>query len=134
MRTALFHDIPSALEASSITLVNDGCWQVGVPLTPQSARWWGRQTNWCTAWDEPAFYLYARSGHLIVFRNLDRYVSGNRAWQLHAASGEFRDACNRRASWRGFLSRHPELAGALLAAIAIRLERRVCRAVDGFPG
>jgi len=68
-----------------------------------------------------------------VFRILDRDVNGSQAWQLHAASGEFRDACNRRASWRGFLSRHPEMASALLAAVAIRLNPELVTQSDAAP-
>lgn len=121
MPTISRSEIPPGLESTSIILVDDADWQVGVPLTIWSSVWWGRQTDWCTRQDLASFEYYLRQGHLIVFRKTGPNFGQSQSWQLHPATGEFRDKNNRRASWRGFLQRHPELAGKLMAAFALRL-------------
>lgn len=114
-------DIPPGLERTSRILIDDDGWQVGVPFSIQASDWWARQTAWCTRNDVSAFEHYDRQCGLIVFRKLGEGSDADLCWQLHAASGEFRDGNNRRVSWRGFLQRHPALAGKLLQAIATRL-------------
>lgn len=114
-------EIPPGMELTSIILVDDADWQVGIPLTMWSSAWWGRQTEWCTRHDLPSFEHYDCQGHLIVFRKAGPTFGENQSWQLHPATGEFRNQYNRRASWRGFLQRHPELVGRLMAAFALRL-------------
>lgn len=114
-------EIPPGLELSSIVLVDDSDWQIGVPLTIWSSAWWGRQAEWCTRHDPASFEQYIRQGQLIVFRKAGPILGESQSWQLHPATGEFRDQNNRRTSWRGFLQRHPELAGRLMAAFAQRL-------------
>jgi hypothetical protein len=120
-------ELPPGLELNSVILVNDSEWQVGVPLTPWASSWWGRQTDWCTRHDLASFESYVQTGVLIVFRRTGQNVSENQSWQLHPATGEFRDQLNRRASWRGFLQRHPELAGKLMVAFAMRQAGRQWR-------
>ncbi len=104
--------VPADVRPQSAILAETEAWLIGVPLTPWAAGWWGSWTEWCTAIDESAFNVYHRQGPLIVFRQ--RVASWR--WQLHPATGEFRDMRNRRASWRGFLGRYPEVSEALLAA------------------
>jgi hypothetical protein len=110
----LLEPVPPDVAPHSIVLWNTPDWLVGVPLTWWASAWWGSFTEWCTAWDEAAFEVYARQGPLLVFRQ--RRTSWR--WQLHTATGEFRDRANRRASWRAFLTRHPEVVGACWAAAA----------------
>lgn len=88
-------------------------------MTLWAAAWWGRYTDWCTARDMSAFEVYNRQGPLLVFR----HRAGVGFWQLHPVTGEFRDALNRQASWRGFLSRYPSVCGALFG-MAAGVERR----------
>lgn len=105
--------VPRDVRPASIVLLESRFWLVGVPLTPAAAAWWGSWTDWCTAIDDSAFHIYHRQGPLIVFRQ--RVASWR--WQLHPATGEFRDLQNRKASWQGFLGRYPELCGALVAGV-----------------
>lgn len=121
MSTKFLDEIPLGMEAKSVILVDDADWQVGIPLTIWSSAWWGRQTEWCTRHDLASFECYHGQGQLIVLRKAGPTYGESQSWQLHPATGEFRDQCNRRASWRGFLPRHPELAGRLMAAFALRL-------------
>lgn len=106
----LLEPVPPDVAPQSILLWESSNWLVGVPMTFLASCWWGGFTDWCTAIDEPSFTIYSRQGPLLVFRQ--RQTSWR--WQLHPATGEFRDKANRRASWRGFLARYPELAGALV--------------------
>jgi hypothetical protein len=110
--------IPHWVRDTSLILVEDASWWVALPRTADSARWWGTDTNWCTAEDFSAFEVYERQGPLIIFRKSPLIGLSTKAWQLHAVTGEFRDNQNRRASWKGFLSRHPEMAGKLINGIA----------------
>lgn len=108
----MLEPVPPDVAPQSVLLWESADWLVGVPLTFWASCWWGNFTEWCTAVDEPAFNVYARQGPLLVFRQ--RRTSWK--WQLHPPTGEFRDLRNRRASWRGFLARYPEVAGALVPA------------------
>lgn len=117
-------EIPPGLELKSAILVDDDDWQVGVPWTLCASAWWSRQTEWCTRHDISAFEHYDRLGQLIVIRKLGHGLAVDQCWQLHPGTGEFRDRNNRRASWRGFLQRHPDLAGKLMAAFAKRLAKQ----------
>lgn len=121
MNSVCHDEIPAGIELKSIILVDDADWQVGIPLSIWASVWWGRQTEWCTRHDIASFESYNRQGQLIVFRKAGPAFGESQSWQLHPATGEFRDQHNRRASWRGFLQRHPELAGRLMAAFALRL-------------
>lgn len=104
--------VPDVIAQQSIMLHSCRSWLVGVPMTPEAAGWWGFFTDWCTARDVSAFSIYHRQGPLIVFQ----HRSASWRWQLHPATGEFRDMQNRGASWKGFLGRHPEVAAALAKA------------------
>jgi hypothetical protein len=99
-------------------LMADDLWHIAVPLSPSGARVLGRGTAWCTSNDVPAFHVYHNRGPLIIFRRGIPDASGRWCWQLHAVTGEFRDQYNRKASWRGFLLRHHEVAGLVLQALA----------------
>jgi len=108
--------VPSDIRLGSVVLLESADWLIGTPLTPWAAAWWGSFTDWCTVIDDGAFACYHRQGPLIVFRQ--RVASWR--WQLHPATGEFRDIRNRRASWRGFLGRYPEIAEAFVGAVQER--------------
>lgn len=107
-------DISPSMRRSTYVLVESDDWEVAIPCTRLAAREWGQGTDWCTGYDEAAFAQYMRDGALMIFRQ----VRTGRLWQLHPASGEFRDARNRRASWRGFVQREPKLLAMLMAALA----------------
>lgn len=108
--------VPDDILPVSDVLLDRGDWLVGVPRSAWAAAWWGAFTQWCTASDWAGFEVYARTGLLIVFI----HRPSGRRWQLHARSGEFRDDRNRLCSWRGFVMRHAEIAGALLFALGKR--------------
>ena len=95
--------LPHAIRQRSIVLLESRAWLIGAPMTPWAAAWWGTFTNWCTATDDGAFNAYRERGPLIVFH----YRVGACRWQLHAATGEFRNIDNKMASWRGFLGKYP---------------------------
>jgi hypothetical protein len=103
-------EVPTDVLPESLLLLRNRRWLVGVPLTYHAACWWGSWTQWCTARDEPSFDLYFRQGPLVVF--MERVASWR--WQLHPATGEFRDMDGRRVSWRGFVSRNPEVLDAFV--------------------
>jgi hypothetical protein len=102
--------VPQEVERESLLLWESANWVIGVPLSFRASCWWGNFTQWCTALDEPSFNIYDRKGPLLVFR----HQRTNGKWQLHPATGEFRDLHNRRTSWRSFLARHPEVVGAFV--------------------
>lgn len=105
--------VPPDIVAQSRLLVETERWRIAVPLTFRAMAWWGAFTDWCVAEDDGAFGVYDRQGPLLVFRER----ASGRGWLLHPATGEFRNDANRRAGWRGFLMRHPDAAGAVLAAL-----------------
>lgn len=110
--------MPADVRDQSLLLLDKGDWLIGVPFTPFAAWWWGRQTNWCTA-EEPGLFLeYHAKGPLVIFC----LRSQDLCWQLHPATGEFRNADNRTASWRGFLSRHPAVVEAIVNLLALAAE------------
>jgi len=108
--------IPPDLREQSVVLYETHDWIVGTPLTAQAAHWWGGRSAWCTASDVAAFEQYNRTAPLIVL--VERVTHAR--WQLHAATGEFRDSRNRRASWRGFVARHAGVASGLMMALGVR--------------
>ena len=118
LRSSDLIPVPPDILPMSVVLLESPRWLVGVPLTPWAAAWWGSWTGWCTAVDDGAFHFYHRRGPLLVFRQ--RETSWR--WQLHAATGEFRNCGNRRVSWRGFLGKYPEVSEALVAALARGLD------------
>lgn len=106
--------IPDDVRPHTAVIAETDEWLIGAPLSPYAMFWWGAFTDWCTALDAGMFNDYTAKGVLIVFK--DRTTSYR--WMLQPSTGEFRDRDNKRASWRGFLMRHPELAGALLERLA----------------
>lgn len=106
--------VPADVRACSRIISKTDQWLIGSPLEPLAMFWWGAFTEWCTASDAGIFHDYAARGALVVFRS--RTTSFR--WMLQPATGEFRDCRNRRASWRGFLMRHPAIAENLLIAVA----------------
>lgn len=103
-------EVPADVLPESLLLLRTERWLVGCPLSFHASCWWGAWTEWCTAVDAPSFEAYARRGPLVVF--MDRVASWR--WQLHAASGEFRDLSGRRISWIGFVQRNPEVLDAFV--------------------
>lgn len=124
--------VPANVRSQTLMLLEAADWQVGVPLTFWASAWWGMGTEWCTATDAPSFDIYHRRGPLIVFRAC---ASGER-WQLHPSTGEFRDAQNRKKSWRGFVGRNPDVLQALAGAFVRGLWGEVPGAYAGhvYPG
>jgi hypothetical protein len=110
----MLEDIPKEVRAESRVIVESDHWHVGVPLSPLAMYWWGSFTDWCTAWDSSFFHDYMAKGSMIVFRSR---VTTFR-WLLHPATGEFRDCCNKRVSWRGFIMRNSDVAGEMMLALA----------------
>lgn len=106
--------IPKDVRPLSQVIVESDRWHVGVPLSPHAMYWWGSFTDWCTASNSTLFHDYFAKGPLVVFRS--RQTSFR--WMLHPATAEFRDYRNKRASWRGFLMRHNDVASDLLLALA----------------
>jgi hypothetical protein len=107
--------IPEDVWGQSLFLLDNADWLIAAPLSPGAARWWGRFTEWCTAENLPSFWEYNDKGPLIVFCSR---VEGRR-WQLHPATGEFRDEHNKAVSWRRFLGRYPAVMGAVVALLAM---------------
>jgi hypothetical protein len=111
--------IPEDVWGQSLMLLDSAEWLVAVPLSPGAARWWGRFTDWCTAETLPSFWEYNDKGPLIVFC---ARVEGRR-WQLHAATGEFRDERNKAVSWRRFLGRYPAVMGAVVNVLRAHVRK-----------
>ena len=107
--------IPEDIWCQSLCLLDSPEWLIVVPLSPGAARWWGRFTDWCTAEAMPSFWEYNDKGPLIIFC---ARAKGLR-WQLHAVTGEFRDAHNKAVSWRRFLGRYPAVMGAVVQVLAL---------------
>lgn len=105
--------IPDGIRAESHIAIENDRWLVGAPLTARAMYWWGAFTDWCVAIDHGFFVDYLARGPLIIFI---AHHTGSR-WALHPTTGEFRNANNRRASWTGFIMRHPDIAAGLLAAL-----------------
>lgn len=107
-------ELPSEIRVSSLILLDDDDWLIGIPLKASAAMWWGRYTTWCTAVDESFYRKYRENGHLIVF--ISRSEGGS--WQLQPATGEFRNEFNKRVSWRGFVNRNPSILSLLITVLA----------------
>ncbi|WP_198157207.1 hypothetical protein [Erythrobacter dokdonensis] len=105
--------IPDEVRTESRIPMENERWLVGLPLSPRSMFWWGAFTDWCVAADHGLFADYIERGPLIIF--LERQSDAR--WALHPKTCEFRNAKNRRASWAGFIMRHPEIAAGLLAVL-----------------
>lgn len=114
MNQSLSDPIPPDVREGSRVLLETTNWVVGIPAAMHAMHWWGAFTEWCVALDHGMFNSYLAEGALIVFRS--RKTSSR--WALHTSTGEFRNDRNRRASWSGFLMRHPEIAGGLLHELA----------------
>lgn len=124
---ALNDGVPAFVRAESVIMLRTTEWLVGAPLTLRASWWWGDWSCWCTAEDEVAFRAYLRVGPLIVFRRLD----GMARWQLHPATREFRDGRGRRASWRGFVTRHPEVLEAFAWDVRVPVAEAVAAVTHG---
>lgn len=110
----LLEPVPRDVLPHSRVLIETDRWLVGIPLTPHAMYWWGAWSEWCVARERCYFDDYVAKGPLIVIRC--RHSSFR--WLLHAATEEFRGVRNKRASWRGFLMRNPELSGAIMLRLA----------------
>jgi hypothetical protein len=106
--------LPSDVREQSLLLFDDEEWVVAVPMTAWAAWWWGQYSQWCTAHEPGSFGKYQAKGPLVVFCSR----SEGDSWQLHPATGEFRDERNRLVSWRGFLSRNPSIMAAIIGVLA----------------
>ena len=78
-----------------------------------AAGFWFSDTDWCVK-ENPWFEGYLEKGPLILLRSLPRA----RDYLLAPASGEFRNARNRRVSLRHFVEQHKS-AGEPLRSIGI---------------
>ena len=107
-------EMPVDVISQSHVLLDAHGWLIGVPRTPGAARWWGRETAWCTAIDFGTFWEYFDKGPMIIFV---RKTDGRR-WQFQPATGEFRDESNKQVSWRGFVCRNPAALAAISGAFA----------------
>ena len=106
--------IPEDVWGQSLFLLDDADWLIVVPQSAGAARWWGRGSDWCTAESLPSFWEYNDRGPLIVFC----HRGAGLRWQLHPATGEFRDEHNKALSWRRFLGRYPAVMGAVVRVLA----------------
>lgn len=110
----MLDSIPSDVRSHSRVLMETKAWLVGVPLNMHAMGWWGAFSEWCVALERVHFDHYMGEGPLVIFRSRTTHLR----WALHPTTGEFRDIRNRRASWRGFVMRNPDIVGALMRTLA----------------
>lgn len=70
-------------------LLSDDEWKVVIPQSEEAAKYYGRNTRWCTAADNNnMFDYYKEDGLLYVFI----HKADNRKWQIHFEAEQFMDA------------------------------------------
>lgn len=89
--------------SASEMLFDDGTWKLVLPRSQSAAQWWGRGTRWCTSarWANRFASYTAKGPLLILLTPAGRY-------QLAVATGEFRDAADRRADVSQALQDSPQ--------------------------
>lgn len=87
------------------------------PLTTEAAQFWGRGTEWCTAWGDPkgkyanrtsqflSGQAYGTKGYVYVI--IDKTT--NNRWQFQIESNQYMDVNDREISLRLFADKHPEV-------------------------
>lgn len=102
--------IPDDVRPQSVVLLESDRWLIGVPLTRHANDWWGSLAAWCTSLAPDTYSSYMARGPLLIFWQRE----SSWKWQLHPASGEFRDLNNKPLKWRAFLAEHPDVMAAFL--------------------
>ncbi len=85
------------------------------PLTQESACFWGRPTEWCTAWGHAKGRHPTRSNHYLTYANkgplyvvIDK-ATGER-WQFHVQSDQYMNVNDQRIDTTKFFQAHPKVA------------------------
>jgi hypothetical protein len=105
--------------AQSDVLINDDRILVVSPNTVQAARYWGRNTEWCTAYGDAKgrhptrtdnyFDYYNTKGKLYVVIEKENKTY----WQLHFESGQFMDVNDTSFPIENLVLKYPEIFKAI---------------------
>jgi len=85
-------------------LYNDVDYKVLTPLSPEAARHFGRNTQWCTT-QTHMYDHYTQNGPLIII--LEKKT--NRRWQFHFDSQQFMDERDNQIDLKTFCAQHPKI-------------------------
>ena len=99
--------------AQSQVVLNTSRYLMLIPKTMEAAQWFGRDTEWCTAWGgehgrhptKGCLWNSYKNDVLYILR--DNETGG--LWQFHRASGQYMDVNDRRIDLGRFSQEHPEI-------------------------
>lgn len=111
----------------SRVLLDDGNWLVLIPRTERAAQFYGRGTEWCTAWGDPRglhpkrtcqFDEYNKDGPMVIAINKR---DPKERYQFHGASNQYMDRRDERIGDDDILrlGRDPALARVLFPHIPV---------------
>lgn len=96
-------------------LIDSADYKMISPKTQEAAQWFGRHTEWCTAWGgqhsrHPTrnclYSQYANQGRLYIIQR----KSDGTLWQFHRESNSYMDANDRSINIGEFSQENPEIA------------------------
>lgn len=96
------------------TLYNGDDFFIGIPLTMEASIKLGRNTQWCTAVDDPktnVFDDYSSRGELIVIIIKHPQVE---KYQFHIETNQFMDAADNEVDRTEFFKKHPKIQEILI--------------------
>lgn len=108
-----------ARKESKILLETDK-WLALIPNTEFAAQFWGRGTEWCTAWGDPKglyptrecqFDYYNNDGELLILINKQ---NPKERYQLHTESEQYNDQDDQDMNIDEFCEAHPQLAEIII--------------------
>lgn len=115
----------AAARHQSQILLDNSEWLVLIPKTEFAAQYWGRETEWCTAWGDPKgryptrhcrFADYTRKGplYIVIPKNQDYSNAGER-YQFQFTTSQYMDENDQAISIVDFMQeKYPALGNWLL--------------------
>ena len=118
----------AAARKASQVLLDDADWLVLIPKTEAAAQFYGRGTEWCTAWGDPKglhptricrFNGYNRRGPMVIAINKD---ASQERYQFHDPSEQYKDRNDRQLFTNDLVQlgrKSPALARVLMPYVPI---------------
>lgn len=99
------------MEAQSEVVMNTERYHVLIPRTPEAAQWFGRNTDWCTAYGgkyarHPTRTQQIYKGDLFIITDKET----GEQWQFHRETNQFMDSKDRGVERGYWVKDHPEVS------------------------
>lgn len=117
-------------------LLDSPNYKVLKPLTKEAAQWFGRHTEWCTAWGSKFGRNPTRSCHYGSYSNAPLYITQRKSdgalWQFSFEHGQYMDVDDRQIMLSRWLHENREAAIAIGMENFVKLIGHYNIKLDGF--